>query len=169
MPLRSTTSYSPWKSGCSSLIRSMFTMAVRWMRMKRAGSSFASIPLIVSRSRWHSLADVKADVVPRGLDPVDLFGAQEEQPPGRLDDEPLEVALGCLQVLEQGEQPLARRRRASGLHGLARPVQGLLEALLVEGLEQVVHRVDLEGLEGVLVVGRDEDDDRHPVVRRRAR
>ena len=37
---------------------------------------------------------------------------------------------------------------------------GLRQALLAEGLEQVIESVDFEGADGVLVVGRDKDDGR---------
>ena len=74
--------------------------------------------------------------------------------------------LDPAQVLE-----FARRARMPGqageriLHILRRRVEtqlqaihGSLQALLGDGLQQVVHRPLLEGLDGVFVVGRDEDD-----------
>jgi hypothetical protein len=51
---------------------------------------------------------VQADVVARRLDPVDLVGAQEEEPARGLHDEPLQVALRDLEVLEQREQALVQ-------------------------------------------------------------
>ena len=40
--------------------------------------------------------------------------------------------------------------------------QRRLEALVAEGFQQVVHGVGLERTNGVPVVGRDEDRQRHP-------
>jgi hypothetical protein len=49
------------------------------------------------------------------------------------------------------------------------PRQGLAEALLIEGLQEVVHRADLEGLERVGIVSRDEHDRRELIRRERPR
>src|SRR5204863_160701 len=47
-------------------------------------------------------ADVELDVVARGLDPVDLAGADEEDAAARLDDEAIGPRLGRLEVLDDG-------------------------------------------------------------------
>ena len=60
--------------------------------------------------------------------------------------------------------PARRRSRV-----LARVLQGLLEAVAAERLQQVVERVHLEGLERVLVVGGDEDHQSACARRRPAR
>ncbi len=46
---------------------------------------------------------------------------------------------------------------------MARVIEALLEAIAAERFQQVVERVDFEGLQRVLVVGGDEDDHRHLV------
>jgi len=50
-----------------------------------------------------------------------------------------------------------------GAGALLRARQRLRETAVVEGLEQVVERVDFEGADGVAVVGGDEDDGGHRV------
>ena len=106
---------------------------------------------------------MQPDVVARRLDPVDLVGPEEEQPAARLDDEPVGLGLVAAQVLDEREQPAAEVAGLVALDMAPRALQRLVEALAVERLEQVVERPDLERLERVLVVGGDEDDERHPV------
>lgn len=47
---------------------------------------------------------------------------------------------------------------SGGRGGLANPQQGGFEAFAAHGLEEVVESADIEGFEGVPVIGRDEDD-----------
>jgi hypothetical protein len=42
--------------------------------------------------------------------------------------------------------------------------QGLLKALAIEGLEQIIQGVDLEGAQSILVIRRDENDTGRPVL-----
>ena len=58
-------------------------------------------------------------------------------------------------------QPLAEVAGAAPLDVAPGVLQRLLEAVAAERLQQVVEGVDLEGLEGVLVVGGHEDHRRH--------
>jgi hypothetical protein len=50
----------------------------------------------------------------------------------------------------------------------SRPFERLLETLLIERLEQVVERVHLKGAHRVMIIGRHEDDVRHPFGNERA-
>ena len=54
------------------------------------------------------------------------------------------------------------------LDALLRPVQRLSQARFLDRLEQIVHGVDLERANGVLVVRRHEGDERHPQLIQRA-
>src|SRR5919108_1740946 len=120
------------------------------------------------------LAHVYPDVVASGLDPVDLFDRHHMHAPAALDEETVDGA----------RLPRLRRfLRRSGLHGTdlgqdrrqlaaecaLSPLsdapscarERLGETLVVDGLEEVVERVGLEGPERVLTVRGDKDVDRH--------
>src|SRR5690606_36826874 len=79
------------------------------------------------------------------------------------DEEALQVRGTGVDLGEQRLQPLLETLAAAQHELLARPAERTLEALRLEGLQQVVQRVRLEGLQGELVVGGDEDGHRHPL------
>ena len=62
-------------------MRSVLTMRERWMRTKRrrVEPRFHAVHRLAEEMRL--LAEVQADVVAGGLDPVDLVGAEEEHAP----------------------------------------------------------------------------------------
>ncbi len=55
------------------------------------------------------------------------------------------------------DRPAKHLRRLPRREDFPRPLKRCLEAPRVEGLQQVIHRVDVEGAQRVLVVGRGED------------
>jgi len=71
-----------------------------------------------------------------------------------------EAAVGAqaVEAAEGGDHPGALASRVAVGEAAAQARHRLVEPLLVERLEQVVHRRDLEGAQGVAVVGGDEDD-----------
>ena len=71
-------------------MRSMLTMRERWMRTKslRIEPRFHAVHRLAEQVRL--VAEVEPHVVARGLDPVDLVGAQEEHAAAGLDDQPIE-------------------------------------------------------------------------------
>ena len=82
---------------------------------------------------------------------------------------PLRRGPTALDARQQGIERLLTLRRVLHLPPTADPLERALEALFVEGLEQVVHRAHLEGLERVLIVGGDENDERQCTRVERAR
>ena len=94
--------------------------------------------------------EVQAHVVPRGFDPVDLLGAQEEDAAAGLHDQAVDARRLGLDVVDEREQTAAEVAGALALQFLPRVLQRLAEALLAERLQQVVERVDLEGPKRVL-------------------
>src|SRR5947199_317851 len=95
------------------------------------------------------LARVYRDVVALGLDPVDLVRVEEEDAAPRLHDEPLAVARRLAHLFEEGEYARVHARAAVAPDLAFGALDGGLEALAVEGLQQVVERVELEGANGV--------------------
>ncbi len=63
----------------------------------------------------------------------------------------------------QLQEPFRELFRALTLQLPARVAERAAKAVVAERLQEIVHRVDLEGAQRVLVVGRDEDHHRHPV------
>lgn len=94
------------------------------------------------------LRRVQDDVIVGGLDPVDV---------GHLHD-PRAAALGHQQLAHRQAGRGGRRRRT--LAALAQARQGTPQALLAEGLEQVIDGVGIEGAQRVFIVRSDEHDQR---------
>ena len=71
------------------------------------------------------------------------------------------------QLFEQSDGALAH---VAALVGKPRPdlLHGHIKAATVEGLEQIIERVNLEGSQRIVVVSGDEDDQRHLTCRDRA-
>src|SRR5260370_34850467 len=104
-------------------------------------------------------ADMEAQVITRGLSPINFPVLQEEAPPGRFDDQPIQepsMRLNVFQesaVLTHGLFPLVQL--------LAGSLQRLLQAAAIKRLEQIIHGVDFESTKGVAVVGGHEDGGRY--------
>src|SRR5260370_22794237 len=87
-------------------------------------------------------ADMEAQVITRGFDPINFPGLEEENPSGRFDDQPIQepsMRLNVFQesaVLTHGLFPL--------LYLLAGTLKGLLQAAAIKRLEQIIHGVDFE-------------------------
>ena len=65
------------------------------------------------------------------------------------------------EILDEGQQPAADVAGLVALDLLPGALQRLAEPFAVERLQQVVERADLERPQRVLIVGGDEDDERH--------
>src|SRR6185437_5055749 len=92
---------------------------------------------------------VQHRVLAVGFDPIDLTRLEKRNLPARPDHQPVDRPL-----IEQRQQPT-----------LGRTSQRLSKPLRLDRLEEIVDRVDVEGLDGVLVVRGDEDDGRQPIGR----
>ena len=101
------------------------------------------------------LSDVQAHVISRRLAPIDVLYSDEVDPAARLDHEPVatsSIGRGSLQFREKGHQLPADRGGLALGDVLARVRKRRLEPFRAERFEQVVERVDFEGLERVLIV-----------------
>ncbi len=134
-------------------------MCERWTRRNRSVSRTVSIVFIGTCSKC--VADVQSDVVLRRFDPLHLLDGHEDGALARSDGETLEPLGRVRDRVEHGPH-------LSGvllLRHSAQPAGGTVErqgeALLRDRFEQVVHRRNLEGPDGVLVVRRDEDHRGH--------
>src|SRR4051794_633490 len=101
--------------------------------------------------------DVQAQVVAGGLDPVNLFHLEEENTSARLDDQPLQMLAPRPDVAQEGEQLLARLGALIAADVGLGSFEGPGKAVAIEGFQQVVEGLHLEGTQGVAVVGRDEN------------
>src|SRR6266699_172587 len=118
-------------------------------------------------------ADDEANIIAVGLDHLDLRYVQHVHAAAGLGQDP-RLSLGAYPraVLELLDE---RRERAVPIAGTVRIVTAAHtrkrgpEARLVEGLQEVVDRAHLEGLQRVLIVGRDEHDEREGLSVERAR
>lgn len=104
-------------------------------------------------------ADVEADVVIGGFDPIDFVHAEEEDASFGFDDEAVGGPVFGAEVGEQVGEVLVEGFGLAGADAIEGALEGGLEALAVEGFEEVIDGVDFEGFEGEAVVGGDEDDD----------
>ena len=89
--------------------------------------------------------------------------AQEEQPAAGLDHQAIGLRLIAAQILDQRQEAAAEVAVLVAFELFAGALQRVGEALAVERLQQVVERPHLERLQRVLIVGGDEDDERHLV------
>jgi hypothetical protein len=107
------------------------------------------------------LPSMDPGVVAFGPDPIDLLGRQQKQPASRAKDKTVRGALVRAVPLEKREQPPVPGPRwpKADLHAGA--IQGPFEAPTIKRFEQVIQSADLECPNGVLIVGRHEDDGRH--------
>src|SRR5947207_11311856 len=86
----------------------------------------------------HVAADVKAQIVPGRLNPVDFLGAEEKDAPARLDNQPIqELPTGSprLGAIEKNAQLLAGVGRLLFEDLGSGTLQGLLEAIAIKWLE----------------------------------
>ena len=115
---------------------------------------------------------VQLDVVVFGLYPVYLVRTDEGDAAARLNQETRLVSRGPLgggsrvfvyvrrtTVFEQRDETAAQVFQLALRELLLGARERLLEARVVEGLQEIVERVEVEGFERVSVEGRDEDDD----------
>src|SRR5262245_18798846 len=125
----------------------------------KAGESFAHQRRLFS--------EVDADVIALGLDPVNLVGLEHEDPVVVFDDQTVEVLRLVLDFGEQAEDPPVHVVAVFFSKPLFRPPQSPREPRAVERLEQVIYSLRVESLHGVLLVSRDEDEQRtSPVAQR---
>ena len=112
---------------------------------------------------------VDAYVIVHGLDPINVGGGNEHDASVSANREAWRLGGGGAaggrhvgdQRGESGDVCAAGLRRRSGEAFCAR--DGGEEPVFFDGLEQVIHRVHRERLEGVGIVRRDEDDEGHPL------
>ncbi len=95
-----------------------------------------------------------------------VFGLHEHESVADLDRQPLAPALTLRDELDDLLQLLVDRAPRPGRPIRVHPAPGALdrdfEPRLIDRFQQVVDRVDLERLDGVLIVRGDEDDMRSP-------
>ena len=94
VPVRRSTTCSPLNDDRSSWMRSTLTMVERWMRTNCRGIELRSRGGHRFANEMRLRADVHADIVARGLAPVDVGGAHEVDAAARLDDQPIERRAG---------------------------------------------------------------------------
>src|SRR6266581_371047 len=96
-------------------------------------------------------ADMQADVIALRLDPVNFIGSKKNDPAGIPDRQPVPRLTAGAQLFQQrAESSLAGRGGALGELSSGAPDR-LAQAVVLEGLEQVVERADFEGADGVLI------------------
>ena len=78
---------------------------------------------------------------------------RKEMRPPDLKHQPLQVLRGGLERFQQGRQARGQVAGLPAFHLVLGPLEGFLEAFPVEGLQQVIEGVHLEGAQGVVVVG----------------
>ena len=94
-----------------------------------------------------------ADVVLLGRDPANIGDGEEDDSSTRFEDNAGGVVVsGLTSSAAAGGLLVAEKDFLAGA------IHGRGEALLGEGLEQVVHCVDLEGAQGVLIMRGGEDN-----------
>src|SRR6516162_3830162 len=106
------------------------------------------------------ITHVQQRVVGCRLDPVDLAGLDNDDSVGALDDEARGVSLRRPELTEQGENATVRLAPAASLKMFARALNSSFEASCLERLQQIVQRMNLEGLKRVLIVGRRKNQNR---------
>src|SRR5262249_44024290 len=109
-------------------------------------------------------ADVQTNVIVGGFNPVYFLRLHEKYSAGGFDQKLLFIfglrpalARFCF-PLQQREQSLFQPGGFALFNLNPGPVDRQRETLVIEGLEQVIERLHLEGLERILIVSRDEDD-----------
>ena len=105
-------------------------------------------------------AEVECEVDTGGFDPVDFRDVEEVGGAGGLDDEAIERTVGgegLKELFEAGGQGVGVGITKAGEEAL----ECGFEAFVTEGLEEVIEGVGVEGLDGVAVIGGDEDGKGH--------
>ena len=121
-------------------------------------------PLHVRDGDLHQMAPwsgVEGNVVAPGLQPFDLAGGYHQDPVAVADENTAQMAA----LVERMPEPLTVGQFRRRLGALAGALDGGLEALFVEGLEKIVHGLELECRNGGMVEGSSEHDGRavpHP-------
>src|SRR5215469_15280683 len=118
-------------------------------------------------------ADGETDVVAVGLDHLDLGHIQHVHAAPSLGQHPRlhlrAQARGMVELLEQCAERSLTVEAARALMAAPHARHGGLEARIIEGLQQIVDRADLEGFERIVIVGRHEHDERQILRSQRAR
>ncbi len=96
-----------------------------------------------------------------GLNPVDLVGIEEEDLSVHLDADPVLRAIELSDVLQERAQLRRYARWRRLLQPFLGAVQRLVEPHVIDGLEQIIERAELERGNRVIVEGGDEDDGWH--------
>ena len=105
-----------------------------------------------------ALACVEASVVAEGFDALDLGDGEEADAAVLRDGEARDEGwLGG--TAELGEKELKGVGVDTAVDAFADAIEGFAEAVGGERLEEIVDGVDFKGLQRVLIVGRDEEDD----------
>ena len=103
---------------------------------------------------------MKHGVDARRFDRLDLLRLDEPDAIPIADDEPIERRPPLFDLAEEREQPPVRLAFLAGGEHAARVAEGVPEPFRVDRLQQEVHGVHGERPDRVLVVRRDEDDER---------
>ena len=114
-------------------------------------------PLEAAQALAHHMrvrADMHRAAIVVGLDPIDILQPHHDDAMATA-NEPA-IARRTL-----GQERLQRQRRGLSAEAQLGTAQRLVEARLAARLEQIVDGVDLEGAQGKLVIGGDEQDRRH--------
>src|SRR5436305_15069172 len=98
---------------------------------------------------------MQAHIIVRSLYPINLFNAEEEDAPGRLDDDSLRIFPIGLQIINQTAQAVAQIRDVPALNLRSGALQSSCEALRVNGLQQIIQCMNIESAQGRSVVSRD--------------
>jgi hypothetical protein len=107
------------------------------------------------------LAAVKMDVDARGFDGVHLLRLHEENASLVADYETIELPAMGFHIFEKGHHLPDHFRLPTPRKNLPDVLQRLLEALPLDGLQEIVQGMDAESLEGILIKGGDENHQRH--------
>jgi hypothetical protein len=102
------------------------------------------------------------DKLAGGLDPINRIASQEKGPLRRTHHQPVSAPypLPRVQLLEQGQYPAGNSALRSAAVPRRRAAHGLPQPILIDRLQQIIERMDLERPDRILVVRGDEDDRR---------
>src|SRR5262245_35251658 len=100
-------------------------------------------------------------VVACRFDPLDVARPQKKHAAARLDDETFERLWSGFEVVEEGEQLAFKIGVGTMLDTLAGARERVAEAVAVEGLEQVIEGVHVEGAKRIAIERGHENHKRH--------
>src|SRR5712691_955362 len=82
-------------------------------------------------------------------------------------DEPFQMNGPGLDLLESAQNPLTQSIAPSARDLSLRTIERLVEALLIERLQQIIQRINFKRTDGVLIICRHENDGGYSVRRQR--